>query len=386
VKRGGLHGFVAAAVLAAAGLPAVAAPLAPASDDTVVETLPAGGARGEDRALRRALAARPDDAALAVRVASRGLAQARATGDARSAGQALAALARWSDAATAPLDVLRLQATLRQHLHDFEPAAELLEALLRRAPGDAQARLTLATVRRVQGRLDASDAACAALPREGDAAVYALACAAENDGLRGRFDAARTALHGLLARPVLDAGTRGWLWTTVAELEQRAADPAAADAAWRSALQADPADVYTRLGRADFLLDQGRAAEVPALLAGLARSDAVLLRLAIAGVRSSRSDAAADELRARFAQSNLRPGVLAVHGREQALFAWAVDRDAARALAIARGNAAAQREAIDLWLFDVTARAAGDAAAQREAAALRRAVGLVDRRIAGEAA
>src|SRR5881227_3744961 len=83
--------------------PATATPITPTRDDEVVEVLPAtAGSRSEDRQLRKRLAARPDDAALATAVARRYLEQARESGDPRFAGLALAALRAWPDAASAP--------------------------------------------------------------------------------------------------------------------------------------------------------------------------------------------------------------------------------------------------------------------------------------------
>lgn len=372
LTRAGLRPLLLAGLLLAGAAGVLRAePLVPARDDEVVERLPSAG-RGAAHA-RRQLAQRPDDVGLAVSVARAGLAQARATGDPRLAGQALAALARWTDAQTAPPEVLLLQATLDQHLHDFDAAAAKLEVLLRRHPGHAQGWLTLAAVRRVQGRYAQSDRACAGVARA-RADLHAAACMAENDGLRGGFERARHTLQGLVERPGLDGPTRAWLHTTRAELEQRAGRPQAAEVAWRAALQADD-DPYAALGYADFLLEQGRAPEVGAVLATQPASDAVLLRRAAAG------DADATRtLRARFEQSALRPQTALTHGRERALLALRVERDAPRAVRLARDNLARQREPVDLWLLAEAARRAGDRAAQDEARRLAAAQGLVDAR------
>lgn len=377
--RAAVPAAILAAALAASSV-ACAAPLLPHSDDEVVQTLP-GTARGEDRATRRALAEQPLDASLAVRAAQQWLARSRAEGDTRYAGQALAALAAWPDAAAAPTPVVLMQATLRQHLHEFDDAAAMLDALVVREPGNAQAWLTLATIRRVQGRLDASDTACRGLARLGAASVFAAACLAENEGLRGRFDGARGTLLELASAASLDAATRGWLLTTLAELEERAGRDSAADAAWRAALRAD-ASAYPRLGYADFLTRLGRAGEVSTLLEAMPRSDAVLLRLAIAAAQHRGSAAPhGAELRERFELANQRAGATSAHGREQAMFWLYVERDARRALELARANAQRQREPIDLLVLTQAAQATRDAQAVAAAAALVREVGLVDARL-----
>ena len=379
-----------ACLLAACGaaLPAHAVPIVPSGDDEVVETLPQpAAARGEERRLRRQLAARPADARLAAALAARYMAQARETGDPRPAGQALAVLKPWTDPAAAPAEVLVMQATARQFLHDFDGAVRLLEGLVARDPAQPQAWLTLATIRRVQGRYAASDAACAGLGRIDAAAavLYAAACRAENDGLRGEVAPARAVFGRLLADPALGAGPRGWLLTSLAELEERAGRPAAAEAAYKAALAAD-FDPYALTAYADFLIWQHRERDALALLAGQPRSDGVLLRLAVAGARSGAPGAEADarEMRERIAQANLRPQAQTLHAREQSMFALQVERDAARALELARLNVGVQREAIDLLVLAQAARAAAGPAREQalaEVAALRKEVGLRDRRL-----
>ena len=134
---------------------------------------------------------------------------------------------------------------------------------------------------------------------------------------------------------------------------------------------------------ADFLIAQGRPAEALATLQGEPRTDAVLLRLTIAGSRAKAAAAAADaaEMRERIALANQRPEAKKFHGREQAMFALFVEAAPARALSLARGNVEQQREPLDLLLLAEAAKASGDAAAIDEARRLKAALGLHDRRI-----
>ena len=365
--------------------PSHATPLHPGSDDQVVETLPlVGGPAREQRELRRALAARPGDATTALALSRALLAQARRDGDARLAGQALGALARWNGAARPPLEVLLQRATVRQHLHDFEGAAAELEAALRVAPEQPQALLTLATVRRVQARYADSDEACRRL--EAVQALYGAACLAENAALRGHLSPARARLLGLLGARPAPPGWQGWLRTTLGELEQRAGRLATAIEHFQAAWQ-ETHDPYTRHALVDALIDARRWPEAEALLGPEAGDgDAVLLRRAIVARSLGRPEAAAlqAELASRQAQAALRPAAQAVHLREQARRALELERDAARALALARANLATQREATDFVLMDRAARAAGDATARAEVAALARRVGLFDARLGGD--
>ena len=114
------------------------------------------------------------------------------------------------------------------------------------------------------------------------------------------------------------------------------------------------------------------------------RSDAVLLRLAIAGTQAKALTAGADvaEMRERIALANERPEAKVLHGREQAMFALAVEGDAARAFELARGNVTQQREALDLLVLAQAARATGKQTALDEARRLTGEIGLVDQRIA----
>jgi hypothetical protein len=358
-----------------------AEPVQPRDDGDVIEVLPQVAGRQEERALRRAWAARPDDPRLAVPLARRYLDQAHALGDPRFAGRALAVLQAWPDLAKAPDDVLLLRATVQQYLHEFDPAAAALETLLARRPQNAQAWLTLATVRRVQGRIADSDRACEGIAAAGNA-LYAQACRAENLGLRGEFGAARSQLQTLLATPHLPAATGNWLLTTLAELETRAARPVEAERAYRGALAAQP-DAYTSLSYADFLMQQQRDAQALRVLADQPRSDVVLLRLAIAGARVGAASAVGDlaELRERMAQTSLRPEARTTHAREQAMFALWVEAQPARAMELARANLRLQREPLDLWLLAQAARATGRESDRREAQQTLKEVGFHDKRL-----
>ena len=355
----------------------------PKSDADVVETLPAVvGSRAEERKLRQQWAANPRDAVLAAALARRYLDQARDQGEPRFAGRALAVLQAWPDVEQAPDEVLLMLATVQQFLHDFDGSSQNLERLVKRQPRHAQGWLTLATIRRVQGRYADSDRACRALAAIPAAALYAQACEAENQGLRGEFAKTRESLRQLVATPALPAGTQTWLLTTLAETEARAGKNADAEKAYRAALRLQPDD-YTSLSFADFLMESGRPADAVAVLKRLSRTDAVLLRLAMAGTRLKLADASRDaqEMRDRVTQANLRPQAQTLHAREQAMFALVVENQPERALSLARTNVTLQREPIDVLLLAQTARAAKQPEAVREAERLRNDMGLKDARL-----
>ena len=247
-------------MLAASGISvAHAAPITPSRDDEIIEVLPAmTGNRAEERRLRKQLAAQPRDPALALAAAERYLAQAHELGDPRFAGMALSAIAAWTDEASMPDGVLMMRATLQQYLHEFDASVNSLQLLVARpsTQSRAQAWLTLATVRRVQGQYADSDKACRQVV-QADASLHANACLAENAALRGDVARARTTFSTLLATRGLPSATQAWLMTSLAELEQRDGRAKAADIAFRAALKLDP-DSYTTLAYADFLIEQKR--------------------------------------------------------------------------------------------------------------------------------
>jgi len=397
-RRAWRIGAVTLAGLAIAGAVnlARAATWVPDGDGEIVETLPAvSGWLQQELRLRRELVQRPRDQGVALEAARSYLDLARSQGDARYAGYAMGVLQAWQPmSAATPNGILVMHATVAQFLHDFDGAESTLKLALAAQPADAQGWLTLATILRVRGRYGESDSACNALIRLRQN-LYAMACLAENAGLRGDYQAAREALQSALSSAALQdprqAATRQWLWTTVAEIEELAGRSRAAGSAYQQALAAQRSG-YDVIAYSDFLLAEKRPAEVLPLLASEPRSDAVLLRMAIAAQRlqdagtlpAARRDSArrdTEELAARFEAAALRPGMTAVHGREHALFALDVQKNPQQALLLARLNVQLQREPIDMLVFARAAAAANDAGARREVRALMQQTGLQDARI-----
>lgn len=362
-----------AALLLAAGLaacPVAAAPYLPQSAAQVLERLPLAPTdptARELRALRQALAQQPGRLDLAVHLARRYSELGRISGDPRFAGYAQAALAGWWEQSDPPAEVLLLRATLRQRTHDFDAALADLAALLGRNPRDGQARLTRATILQVQGAYAAAASECAALRRLAPELVWA-ACAYGLASMNGQLRESYAALDRLLARqsearPAVEV----WVRSLLAEMAARAGLNDAAEAHFRASLAIDPTDHYLLNAYADWLLEQRRPSEVLVLLAGQQRTDALLLRhaLALQQLASPQLAANLEQLRARFAASRLRGD--RVHLREEARFTLQLLGDRPAALTLARDNWAVQKELPDLRLLVDSALAARDAATLAEA-------------------
>ena len=122
-------------------------------------------------------------------------------------------------------------------------------------------------------------------------------------------------------------------------------------------------DQFLLAAYADFLLDRGRPGEVAALLKDWTRSDALLLRLALAekALNAPGLSEHIQALQARFDAAALRGGAL--HQQEEARFHLYLLGQPSRALALARANWALQREPRDARILLEAALAANDPAA-----------------------
>jgi Tfp pilus assembly protein PilF len=341
--------FLAAVVLMSAD--AQAEPRVPASDAEVLERVANPGPRRRQPLSeeRLALRARPGDAVAAATLAREYIELARETGDPRYTGRAQAALGAWWHDPEPPAPVLLLRAVLKQSRHEFAPALADLTRLLERDPSDPQAWLTRASVEQVVGDYTAARASCAKLFALAPGLI-ATACAAGIDSLTGALGRSRQVLESAMAAggapsPPVEV----WVRTALGEMAARAGDSAAAEREFRRALSIVP-DPYALGAFADYLLDRGRAPEAAALLRTHTSIDGLLLRLAEAE-RATGFDAAPSiaDLRDRFAASRLRGD--AIHAREEARFALALDHDPARALALAQENWAVQKEPADARLL-----------------------------------
>jgi Flp pilus assembly protein TadD len=371
-------------LLIASVAPASAAPFLPTDDSQVIERLPtpAVGSKRELRDLRDALTKNPDDRPLAVRLARRYLEIGRTEADPRYYGHAEALLQPWWRLEAPPVDVLLLRATLRQNRHEFAAALVDLSAVLAAEPRNAQAWLTQAVILQVMGRHDDARRSCGRLALLAPALVSA-ACVADVASVSGKAADAYALLRAAVdAAPDADPGLREWSLSVLAEVAMRAGDDAAAERHYRAALALDIKDVYLLGSYADFLLDQGRPAEVRELLAGETRIDPLLLRLALAeaalGAPETREHVAA--LEARFATARLRGDT--VHRREEARFTLHLLRQPTEALRLAREDWQAQREAADARLVLEAALAAGAPAEAADVVAWLKETRLEDRQLA----
>jgi Tfp pilus assembly protein PilF len=345
-----------------------AAPFVPTDPKEILERLPEapGDPRTRElRQMRRELTRDPQNLPLAMGVARRDIAAARAEADPRYLGYAQAALAPWWNEAPPPVSVLVLRATIRQSLHDFSSALHDLALVLKIEPDNAQAWLTRATILQVRGDFAEALRSCQPLERLAGELV-ATACLAGAASMNGDADASYERLRRALTRQRHVApALRLWVLTSLAEIAQRQGNSRLAEAHFREALAFGEPDAYLKAAYADFLLDERRDAEVAALLKTEVRADGLLLRLTLAerALQAPGAREHTDALKARFAAARVRGDSL--HRREEARFALHVLNQASAALRLARENWDVHREPWDARIYLEAALAAGDPGAAR---------------------
>lgn len=364
-------------------------PFVPADERIVLERLPLSPldpAARRLRALREQLAGEPDNLALATQVAWQSIEQGRRLADPRFYGYAQGALGPWWSAVDAPVAVLVLRATIRQHDHDFASALDDLDRAVRADPDNTQAWLTRAVVLQVRGEYAAARRSClAVLPRARP--LVTVTCLSGVDSLSGAAAPAYERLRRALAQATdVELAARRWALTTLAEIAARTGHAGQAEAHFRQALGLGGGDDYLLGAYADLLLDQRRAAEVRALLADKPLTDAVLLRRVLADVLLMAPELERDAqlLRDRFTAARLRGDT--VHRREEARFALHVLGDAPAALALARANWTVQREPWDARILLESALATGEREAAQPVLAFLDRSGLEDAALAAAAA
>lgn len=346
------------------------APYVPKDDATVLERLPVrpgDPVARELRGLRAELARDPRDLEVALRLAGRYFELAGAEGDPRYIGYAQAALKPWWELADAPTPARVMRAIVKQYSHDFSGALRDLEAATREDPKNTLAWSWRAAIHMVQADYAAARADCEALVGI-ETELGAVACMAYVDGTTGKAAAAHRALSAAFARDAgISSAVKVWVLTRLAEMSLRQGDARKTEEHFRAALGLDVRDQFLLAAWADFLLDQGRSAEVVGLLRDWVRSDILLLRLALAekalGAAGAKEHIQA--LKARFDAAALRGDKL--HLQEEARFNLQLLGQKEKALALAQENWKSQREPRDARVLLEAALAMNDRSAAKEA-------------------
>lgn len=330
-------------------LAAFAEPYIPASDDDVLETLPRGLVADQSivTALRQRLDEQPKDAASAAILAKQYLQLGNSTGDPRYWGYAQSVLQPWWELKKPPTNILYLRAKLHEKRHAYDPAVADYQTLLSAQPGNAQARLDLSNVYRVQGHYEKAQQACAPLANSAADKNFQI-CRDPLLALTGKADQAYDSLRNMLpwARshaPALVVSNR----ILMAEIATALGDTDLARWDYFAGMVLVPDDLYLLRAYADFMLDQGEAEQVLSVLKDHTQDNGILLRAAIAADIAGDKRAAQykQELQSRFDEIRLRGDT--PHGRYEARFELELKHNPEKALQLARANWALQKEPRD---------------------------------------
>lgn len=364
------------------GVSASAVPYRPTDDAAVLAVVPRSAVtkQSDFQNLYRKLSEDPTNLAAAISVARIQIEDGRANADLRSFGQAQAALATWWADKGAPVEVRLLKAIILLNLDDFRAAEPELDSVLAKDPQNAEARLARAYLRQATGALAASRSDCEALPAS-IAATAAAICFARIEAATGAASQALDRLlHALDTDQKVTPATRGVAQGVAADAALALGRDEEASRLFTAA-SGESARIPTLVAYADFLLDNGRPAEVLGLLADRSEADSVVLRLAIAGraVGDPRTQRWIDLLAERFAAD--RANNVQTEKRERARFELEIKDNPVAALGLARANWKEHKEVADARLLLQAAVAAGDPDSASGVLAFVKANGLTDMRL-----
>lgn len=360
--------MLGALALAISAVSVHAVPRTPTQDTEVIERLPfrAGDTTARELAdLRAAVAKAPADPDPAVALALRYFDLAAERGDPRFVGYAEALVGRFATQMNAPLLVVR--GMVRQYRHDFDDALADFAAALALDADLASAHAWRGAISLVQANYAVAAKECDALQRL-QRTVLQAGCAGLTQAYTGNLDAAFKTLKQALAT-TKDKDYSLWLHTRLGEVAAWQGQAAVAEQHYRQALALGIDDGYLLAAWSDFLLDQGRADQVIALLGKWEPVDGLLLRLALAEtmLKLPAAKAHTQTLDDRFAAARLRGDT--THQAEEARFHLVLRKDAKEALRLAAENFQVQKEPRDARIVLEAALAASDPAGAKEATA-----------------
>ena len=286
--------------------------------------------------------------------------------DARAYGHTLQLLQQWPSAQPMPDTARLIKAAALQHSHHFDAAAAELAHIPAQSPARHSAAQMLAQISLTAGHYDAAIKACDEL-RDRGAALLALNCQTQIDGLTGDANHALTQLRTLLAQDSLAPAMRLEFLLTAADIANRLAMNEQAQQYYQAALQLAPDNNYLIISYSDWLMRESNPGAVLALLADRfdPESDFEQLILYALALRESGQQSAFD----KYAQ-RLNTALSAMHQRGDdrphkliAQHALYIANDYALAVQAAKANWQIQKEPSDLLLLVKAGNAAQDSAA-----------------------
>lgn len=298
--------------------------------------------------LKKLLKEKPEDAAIAARLATLYIQKARQEVEPKYYQQALFALRPWWRVEKMPPEIALVRATLYQHEHHYAEATELLMAVIQQQPKNSQAWLTLSTIQLVQGDYEKVAVSCDALSRVASTWLGGL-CYSQLYSVTGRAKAAYAMQrHLLLQLKENQSALRVWVIALMAESSLRLNQTELAERHFNAVLALRPDDPHALRNYSDLLLQQNRPQEVIALLKAHGNNNALLLRTAMAARQVGDKELESQSvvtLKQRFADALAKHGH--THERDEALFHLVFSDDKSQALTLMSKNWELQKEPVD---------------------------------------
>jgi tetratricopeptide (TPR) repeat protein len=348
---------------------------AAAQSSQVIETLPA-----RSKILG-------NDAASAAARAQALIEQSRLSGEHELARQAQMTLSAWWNQTDAPAQIVLLQATIEQYLHEFTQAKATLQRLIKMPQATGlqrqQALLTLAALEKLAGQYQSARGFCLQMKIDetlsSSIVPFSAMCVAELDLLQGRDSPALGTINKALQQ-VQAPALRAWLLSMKAEHIARQGFAEKAIAQYVQIMRLH-SDTVTRIELADLYLKTKQPQLALAILQPSGEPE--LLRIALAQRQSGLAawTQTKDRLAKQFAAQDLSRVSETIHARERALFYWWLDDNLIKAGHFAKLNLQTQRESIDWWIAQEVFSALGQRSVLADLKAQQKATGLRDQRL-----
>lgn len=319
-----------------------AAAYRPASDQQIIDTLPAGSPTYQQLS-KQSPTARQPFSKVEPQISAL-LKQSYASGDPRALGLAESLLEPYATDHSAPVRLIR--ANIYQASHRFNQARQELQAVLKQLPNQPDSVLMLSSIDLVQGRFTEARQYCQQITDMG-LLVLRLSCIAQVDSMTGKLQESANTLKQLLQlNNGLTSEQQRWLNLMLADIALRLDDPILAKQVFE---QLDQHTAPSLMARADWLMAHQAWQQTRKLLIKHTDNDSLLLRLVISEQHLNDPAATAHfKLLAERIRIWNERGETA-HQREEAQYALLFNPT--KALTLARLNWQKQRETADVVVY-----------------------------------
>jgi len=329
----------------------MAAPYVPEHENTVVRVFAVSDDIKKINHLRVQLSIDKNNYRVLNKIVALYLKMGREKSDPRYFGYAEALILPYLKNINLPEQVYIHWADILQHRHDFSQALEVLNRLANNNSNNSQVYLmrAISHISRAEYQLALDN--CKLLFARASHLI-SMACVSQVKSLTGELRESFLLLEETLQiNRHSDREELGWAISLLADMAVRMDDDFTGEQYYRKAIEINQHDYYVLANYADLLLKQKKYRQVITLLNEFTYVDTLLLRLAIAGVKSNNDSTAKyiAELESSYRLMEIRGED--AHLRDQARFYHDVKNDSEKALLLAKKNWRVQKEPADIKLL-----------------------------------